>query len=226
MDLPGKVARQEQLKGLLDGFKDCTACQLCKNRRRLFTGFGNPQASVVFVLDRHAIEDVASAEFLAGNPYKVVLQTLFEYAQEDWLDYWFTPVVSCPTMVMPLDRTKMPPEITPLAKASEVAACSVRLHKEVHLLAPDVIVAMGQLAARAFIPKDTPTIHYNLGDTLEGFVQGDFIRYPLPLVLTNSLHTLMSQPDGSAGGPWHKTAQHVHLALSIAKRLREASLCG
>jgi uracil-DNA glycosylase family 4 len=174
----------------------------------------------MFLLDRQSVDDVKHSTFLYSYDYRIAIESLLDYAGVDRNDFWFTPIVSCPTLIMPTDKKAMVPEVTPLPKDAEVAACSGRVHQEAHIISPEIIVAMGQLAAKVFIHKGGPTIHYNLGDTVEGHIRGDLVEYPVPVLLTYSLHALLVAPDFTENGPWHKVGQHIHTAVHIAKQLR------
>jgi uracil-DNA glycosylase family 4 len=207
--------KRRKLNEIQAKYKKCTECPLHEKRRTSLQGYGNPDAKIVFIFDRQSPIEASSGDFLKDTKYLEVIQVLFNYIGRSYDDFWFTPLVACPTAIIPTN-TLMPIEHVPLPKNKEIDACSLRIAEEIHVIEPRIVVALGQPAARALIKKNTPSIHYNLNEIHEGRVQGDYIQYPIPVVLTYSLHALLTVPDTNEGGTWHKTAQAIHKAIEIS----------
>lgn len=216
------MTRNEKINKLLelhDRYAECEACKLYTMRKRSMRGMGNPDAGIVFVVERASPEETKLGSFLASERYNLILDTLFEFAGRQRSDFWFTPLVACPTTIISANTSAMPVETTPLPKNKEIAACRPRILEEIHIIAPRLVVAMGQHAAKALIQKDPMTLHYNLGEIHEGSIVGDYGTYPMPVMLTHSLHTLLTQPDLSADGLWNKVAKHIAEAVEIVSFL-------
>lgn len=227
--MSAEASKLRKLVEIQAKYKKCRECPLHENRRTGLVSYGNPASKVVFVVDRLSPLEVTSGDFLVGTNYLSTLGILFDYLGKKVDDFYFTPLVACPTTKIPSNLPKEELariEHVPLPKNKELEACAKRLHEEIHLLEPRLIVAFGQLAAKALIKKDTPSLHYNLNEIHEGSVKGDFIDYPVPVLLTYSLHTLLTNPDTEDGGIWHKTALAIHKAIEIATFMEELTWDG
>jgi len=198
----------------------CTACNLHKNRRRVFEGVGNPNAAVMFVLDRLFTSEVTNHTFLVDSPYEDVIQNITQYLGKSVQDYWYTPVTACPT-VHTVELNARDKDVTPAAKAACVAACFPRIAREIACIQPEIIVACGPMSIRAFFPTNTPSVHYHLGEVREAMLAGEHTEYPVPVMIVSSLQTLLTQQDFSAGGIWHRTCKEIQTAINIAEFLRD-----
>lgn len=197
-------------------YRTCTACKLHKVRRRTFDGVGNDRATVVFVLDRLFSDEVLNHQFFVKSQYEFVLQYIMDSIGKSIGDYWYTPVVLCPTAI-PEPRSV---DVLPAPKHADVKACSSRLLSEINCIDPEVVVALGQQSIRAFFPSETPSAQYNLGEMREAMVPGEHVHYPVPVMFTHSLQTLLTRQDFSRGGLWQKTCSHIATAIDIAEFLR------
>jgi uracil-DNA glycosylase family 4 len=217
------VTRNEKITALLalnDKYGSCTDCKLHRMRRgRSMRGTGNPDARVLFILERASPEEAKTCAFLTSGRYNLILDTLFGFSGKRKEDYWLTPLVACPTTIISDNTRAMPIEATPVPKSKEIAACRPRIHAEINIVAPELVVAMGQAAARPIIHKEPLSLNYNLGEIHEGLIDGETGTYPVPVLLTHSLHALLTQPDLASGGIWNKTAGHIALAFEIVEYL-------
>ena len=211
---------EKRLRDIYDEYSTCKACKLCAYRDKAFTGIGNPKSPVIFVVDRPHPLDIAYASFLRmPSAYTSILDAIFDYTGRDWREFWVTPATMCPpARVAPIGER--PLESSPLPKPKEVIACAGRLHKEIHAIGPELVVMLGQSGMKALIPTDTPSIHYNFGEIHEGLVRGDYGMYPVPALLTSSLHMLLTTLKLDEGGLWNRTALHISKAIQIAEYLR------
>lgn len=201
-------------------YSKCEACKFAKNRRKIFMGVGNPNASILFILDKTHYLDILNDTFLPTNsPYRDILSVLFEMAGASWKDYYYTPATLCPSASLP-QAGERPLEQAPAPKPKEVRACTPRIQEELFVIAPLLVVCFGQVGVRSLIPTDAPSLHYNLGEIQEGTTIGEFGTYPVPVMLTNSLQSLLAQPDMSENGAWAITASHIKNAIRITKVLQ------
>lgn len=204
-------------------WRDCSACRLCSYRRRLFEGVGNPSAPVVFVIDRQSPPEIQQMKFFLDTPYEKIIQGIGEYAGRDMSQYWYTPVVACPTSLPPRFDER-PPETAPPTKNKEVAACAPRIFSEIQLIEPEMLVAFGTQAVRTFFPTETPSLQYYAGEIREAKLPGEHGDYNMSVLLLPSLHTLYTQQDmENRNGLWVKTFQKLALALDVADRLRNGT---
>lgn len=216
------MIRNEKITRLLelgDRYAACTECKLHKMRRNSMRGVGNPDASILFILERASPAEAKSGDFLTCARYNLILDTLLGFVGKARSDFWITPLVACPTTIISANKTAMPIEATPVPKSKEISMCRPRIHEEIHIVEPRLVIAMGQAAAKPLIHKEALSLHYNLGEIHEGMVEGDSGPYPMPLLLTHSLHALLTQPDMSTNGIWNKVANHIALAVEIVEFL-------
>jgi len=194
----------DELGQLFHEYKRCTDCSLHTNRKVPVYGKGSISADVVFIVDKLSEESIRASDPLVGARH-TLLETVVKSMGKSITDMWITPTVLCPAK-----DAKDP-------KISELKACRERLSRELHLVQPSAIVALGTLAIKSLIPKDPPTITHNAGRVVEAFIQGDLTEYPVPVVLTYSPSFLLRNPDNSPGGLWNKFFNHVSKAFEIAE---------
>ncbi len=131
--------KDESIKDMLKAFyetcKDCTKCALSKNRTQVVFGDGNPDSKILFVGEAPgADEDIEGRPFVgkAGRLLTTNLESIGIFREKD---YYITNIAKC----RPPDN-RAPEE-------SEMAACSYILKKEIELIKPRLIVALGKTAA-------------------------------------------------------------------------------
>ncbi len=216
---PSRASRTDLLE-LNFQYRSCQQCKLSAFRKRPFEGVGNPNSPVVFVLDRFSPAEIASQRFLVGTEYADVLGAIGEYMGKNMDEYWYTPVVLCPTTLMP-GHDERPMEVTPLPRRKETTACSGRLRDEIACIEPELVIACGTPALHALFPRNTPTLQYNVGEIREAPFQGEIVEYTVPVLLAHSLHALFTrQTEIEEGGLWEKTMRQMHLAINHAEYLR------
>jgi uracil-DNA glycosylase len=131
---PGSVADSEgALAELRIEIGDCTRCRLCEKRTRLVFGTGNPRARVMFVGEGPGYEeDRQGLPFVgkAGQLLNRIIQAMGMTRDEVYI----ANVVKCRP---PDNRTPLPDETT---------TCSVFLQKQIRIIRPQVICALGSVA--------------------------------------------------------------------------------
>lgn len=201
MDLPTR--KSNSLESLFHKYKDCEDCSLAQHRNRLITGTGNPNAKLFLVIDKFTESSRRENQVLTG-PYKHLLDTVLTSLGSSFDDVWISPVVLC------AHRDNKSP------KVSELKACRTRLLKELHVVQPDVIVALGSNSIKTLIPRNSPPVTTSAGMVYETELEGDLIKYKIPTMITYSLSFLLRNPDNSPGGTWNKFFTHVKNALLIS----------
>ncbi|HJR17707.1 MAG TPA: uracil-DNA glycosylase [Gemmatimonadales bacterium] len=113
-------------------------CALCPNRINPVPGHGNPDARLVLVGEGPgATEDAQGKPFVgqAGNLLNGILEAI-EVPRES---VYITNIVKCRP---PQNRKPLP---------DEIAACIPYLHRELEIIRPKVILALGSTAAEAIL---------------------------------------------------------------------------
>ena len=113
-------------------------CGLCANRTNAVPGDGNPEARLVLIGEGPgATEDAMGKPFVgqAGNLLSGILEAI-EVPRDS---VYITNVVKCRP---PQNRKPLP---------DEIAACMPYLHRQLEIIRPKVILAMGSTAAEAML---------------------------------------------------------------------------
>jgi uracil-DNA glycosylase len=138
--LQEQVAELAALAGAAEG---CTRCRLCEGRTRVVFGAGNPAADLMFIGEGPgAEEDRQGLPFVgaAGELLTRIIQAI-EMTRDD---VYIANVVKCRP---PGNRDPQP---------DEVAACRGYLERQIELVRPQVIVALGRIAAQTLLGNDSP----------------------------------------------------------------------
>ena len=122
----------------------CERCKLCSlGRKQVVFGVGNPQAALMFVGEAPgADEDIQGEPFVgrAGQLLTKIIEAI-ELRRED---VYIANVIKCRP---PGNRNPEP---------DEVLACQPFLFRQIDIVQPKVIVALGKFAAQTLLSTDTP----------------------------------------------------------------------
>ena len=147
----------------------CTRCDLCRSRTRTVFGAGDAKAKWLFVGEGPGRNEDQQGEPFVGPAGKLLDNMLAAITLRRGSNAFIANVVKCrPTDASGKDRAP---------SAEEVAACRPYLTRQIALIAPDIMIALGKTAAVALLGCE-PTIAVS---KLRGVVH----RYgELPLVVT------------------------------------------
>jgi DNA polymerase len=120
----------------------CTACGLCRSRRRSVPGVGDPQAEWLFVGEAPGAEEDQQGEPFVGQAGKLLDAMLAALGMKRGAKVYIANVLKCRP---PNNRTPEP---------LEVAACRPYLDRQIELLRPRIIVALGKSAAATLLDVD------------------------------------------------------------------------
>ena len=135
--------RSRQLQELADQASLCTRCGLAAKRHSVVFGAGNPNANLMFIGEGPgAEEDRQGLPFVgaAGS----LLTKIIEAIGLSRADVYIANIVKC----------RPPGNRDP--KPEEVAACRGYLERQIALVQPEVIVALGRVAAQSLLGEGTP----------------------------------------------------------------------
>jgi DNA polymerase len=130
----------EQLARFLDG---CTRCRLSEKRRTVVFGEGDPAASVMFIGEGPGAEEDRTGRPFVGQAGRLLDQMVFALGFSR-TEVYIGNVVKC----------RPPSNRDP--EADEMAACSEFLDRQIELIGPRVIVALGRVAARRLTGSEKP----------------------------------------------------------------------
>lgn len=140
---PGPEARLADLKLLAEAVGACSRCRLAEGRKSVVFGSGNPNADLMFIGEGPgAEEDRQGLPFVgpAGELLTKIIQAI-EMKRED---VYIANVVKCRP---PGNRDPQP---------DEVQACRGYLEKQIALVRPRLLVALGRVAAQALLGNESP----------------------------------------------------------------------
>jgi DNA polymerase len=166
-------------------------CGLCPGRTNAVPGEGNPQAKLFLVGEGPgATEDAQGRPFVgqAGNLLNGILEAI-EVPRES---VYITNIVKCRP---PQNRKPLP---------DEIAACIPYLHRQLEIIKPKVILALGSTAAEAMLG-----VRKSLGE-----LRGKVHTYNgIPLIVTYHPAALLRNPN------WKKpTWDDVRIARQLLDR--------
>jgi uracil-DNA glycosylase family 4 len=147
----------------------CVKCGLCQSRTQTVFGVGDEKAKWLFVGEAPGYNEDLEGEPFVGDAGKLLDNMLMAMGLRRGENAYIANIVKCrPTDADGRDR---PPG------AEEVAACMPYLQRQIELIQPAVIVALGKTAAVSLLGLD--------GETPVSSLRGSVHRYAeVPLIVT------------------------------------------
>lgn len=113
---------------------NCTACTLCKQRKQVVFGVGAQSAHWLFIGEGPGAEEDQTGEPFVGQAGKLLDAMLVAAGLQRGREVYIANVVKCRP---PGNRTPLP---------EEAAACAPLLDRQIDLIRPKIIVALGKTA--------------------------------------------------------------------------------
>ena len=167
-------------------------CQtLCPHRTNAVPGEGNPSARLMFIGEGPGATEDATGRPFVGQAGQL-LTSILEAIELEREDVYITNIVKCRP---PQNRKPLP---------DEVAACIPYLHRQIALIRPKVLVALGGTAGEALLG-----VRRTLGD-----LRGKVHSYGgIPLIVTYHPAALLRNPN------WKKpTWDDIRIARQLLDR--------
>ena len=153
---------------------NCTACALCKTRTQTVFGVGNRQADLMLIGEAPGADEDAIGEPFVGPAGKILNDMLYAIDLKRESVY-IANVIKCRP---PDNRNPLP---------DEMGACNAFLQRQIHLIQPKLIVAVGGVAAHHLLSTDTAI----------GKLRGQRFEYgetKIPLIATYHPAYLLRRP--------------------------------
>jgi uracil-DNA glycosylase family 4 len=157
--------------------RDCTACKLRAGCTQTVFGVGDEKAGWLFVGEGPGADEDAQGEPFVGQAGKLLDNMLMAIKLKRGKDVYIGNIVKC----------RPPGNRTP--EADEIATCLPYLQRQIELIRPKIIVALGKTAATALIGKDATLA------SLRGRLH-DY--HGIPLVITYHPAYLLRTPTDKA----------------------------
>jgi DNA polymerase len=120
---------------LRETVRNCTACGLCKQRKQAVFGVGNPSADWLFVGEGPGADEDQQGDPFVGQAGKLLDSMFAAIGIARGREVYIANVVKC----------RPPGNRTPMLE--EAAACAPYLDRQIELVRPKLIVALGKTAA-------------------------------------------------------------------------------
>lgn len=122
--------------------KSCKACNLCRDRRQAVPGVGDRQADWLFVGEGPGAEEDERGEPFVGQAGKLLDAMMAAIDLKRGEDVYIANAVKCRP---PGNRTPEP---------EETAACWPYLQRQIALIQPKLIIALGRPAAQTLLQQE------------------------------------------------------------------------
>ncbi len=176
--------------------RECTRCNLCRGRTHAVPGIGDRNASWLFVGEGPGHNEDLQGEPFVGPAGKLLDNMLKAMQLARGVDTYLANIVKCrPVDEQSHDRPPSP---------AEVAACSPFLARQIDLIKPTVIVALGKTAATTLLGLSADTSLASLRGAAHAY-RG------IPVVVTYHPAYLLRKPEDKAKS-WQDLclAQRLH----------------
>jgi len=152
---------------------ECTRCALCESRTQTVFGVGDPQARVMFIGEAPGRDEDARGEPFVGRAGQLLNKILaaMEWRRED---VYITNILKC----------RPPNNRDP--QESEVRCCEDYLKRQIALIQPRYICALGRIAAQWLLRTNAP---------LSVLRTGEYQYEGIPVISTYHPAALLRNPQ-------------------------------
>ncbi len=138
-----KSEKIEMLGKLEEQTNKCAQCDLCKNRTNVVFGVGNPDADLMFVGEAPGYYEDVQGEPFVGKAGQLLTKIIESIGMKRG-DVYIANILKC-----------RPPE-NRNPNANEIVVCSPHLIRQIEIIRPKIICALGTFAAQRLLDtKDT-----------------------------------------------------------------------
>lgn len=137
------IDKQSTLKNLQKEIGDCQRCRLSEGRKNIVFGEGNPDTKLMLIGEGPGREEDLRARPFVGEAGKVLTNLIKKMGLERE-DVYIANIVKC----------RPPSNRDP--EDDEIATCSPFLEKQMDIIGPEVIIALGKIAAQTLVGSKIP----------------------------------------------------------------------
>ncbi|MFZ5998860.1 MAG: uracil-DNA glycosylase [Nitrospirota bacterium] len=169
--------KEAALKELRQEIGDCQRCKLAKGRTNLVFGEGNSNARMLFIGEGPGAEEDRQGRPFVGDAGQL-LTRLIEKMGLKRADVYIANIVKCRP---PMNRDP---------QDDEMSTCFPFLDRQIEIIAPQVIVALGKISAYTLLGVEGPISKFSIMRT-----RGKFYEYKgIPLMPTFHPAYLLRNP--------------------------------
>ena len=134
----------KNLEELREAIGDCRRCKLWSGRTHLVFGVGNPKAQLMFIGEGPGRDEDLQGEPFVGRAGQLLTDIITKGMGLRRQDVYIANVVKCRP---PQNRNPEP---------DEVASCEPFLKKQIDLVRPEIIIALGKFAVQTLLQTKAP----------------------------------------------------------------------
>ena len=138
------VNREEELLALYEEMKNCRRCPLGKTRKNLVFGQGNPNAQIVFVGEAPGADEDEQGLPFVGKAGQLLTDIIVKGMKMARGEAYICNILKCRP---PGNRNPLP---------EEIERCEYFLQRQLKIIKPRVICALGKFAAQTLLKTETP----------------------------------------------------------------------
>ena len=139
-----QISKEEILKTVHREMADCQLCPLGKTRKNLVFGVGNPQARIVFVGEAPGADEDEQGLPFVGRAGQLLTDIIVKGMKLQRKDVYICNILKCRP---PGNRNPLP---------NEISTCEPFLKKQLQIISPKIICALGTFAAKTLLKTDIP----------------------------------------------------------------------
>jgi DNA polymerase len=136
--------KEEMLKIVRREMGDCQLCPLGKTRKNIVFGVGNPRARIVFVGEAPGADEDEQGLPFVGRAGQLLTDIIVKGMKMQRKDVYICNILKCRP---PGNRNPQP---------DEIGKCESFLKKQLHIISPEIICALGTFAAKTLLNTDVP----------------------------------------------------------------------
>jgi len=140
----GNITKGEMLKIVYQEMADCQLCGLGKTRKNLVFGVGNPEARIVFVGEAPGADEDEQGLPFVGRAGQLLTDIIVKGMKIQRKDVYICNILKCRP---PGNRNPQP---------DEISKCEPFLKKQLRIISPEIICALGTFASKTLLKTDIP----------------------------------------------------------------------
>jgi uracil-DNA glycosylase len=133
-----------ELKSLAKTVSSCVTCRLCKTRKQTVFSDGSPEARIMFIGEAPGADEDAQGVPFVGRAGQLLTRMIEDGMGLPRSSVYIANVLKC----RPPDNRNPEPD--------EIASCRGYLERQIDLVKPEVIVALGKFAAQCLLRTTDP----------------------------------------------------------------------